>query len=190
MVLYYFNLIFIIMDKVKFLQSIKEALDEAGLSVNDLVEYYNSIKKANPQKLDLEVMYEGMVRSSIILEGKKPLGVVLHNHLVLLHDSPEQMNWLEAMDYCLNIEFDGKPCSAYSIEFWLGMQADELNKLDDTLEKLGGTPLGTKKRWSTSLYSLNTAKVFGRESRDTAFKDDICYKESEQKYFVRPVLPL
>ena len=178
------------MDKVKFLQSIKEALDGAGLSVNDVVEYYNSIKKANPQKLDLEVMYEGMVRSSIILEGKKPLGVVLHNHLVLLHDSPEQMNWLEAMDYCLNIEFDGKPCSAGEIEFWISMQADELNKLDDTLEKLGGTPLGTKKRWSTSLYSLNTAKVFGRESRETAFKDDICYKESEQKYFVRPVLPL
>lgn len=110
------------MEKEKFLQSIKETLEAAGFSVDDLVQYcaekevpaVNAVasdvsvvgasSKENEERFPFEVMYEGMVRSWVPLEGKKPLGVIFENHLITLHDSPREMTWREAVKYCREIK--------------------------------------------------------------------------------------
>ena len=82
-----------------YLRQAKEILEAGGVSVDDFVRYCaeketTSAKKkmvrakVSAQNFAFEVMYEGMVRSWVPLEGKKPLGVIFENHLITLRDSP------------------------------------------------------------------------------------------------------
>ena len=93
-------------------------MEAAGFSVDDLVQFITEKAANSVQKFPFEVMYEGMVRSWVPLEGKKPLGVIFENYLITLKDSPVKLNWDEAHDYCRGVEIEGHTCTAGWIIFW------------------------------------------------------------------------
>lgn len=106
------------MEREKYLKSVKDNLEAAGFSVDDLVQFITEKAANSVQKFPFEVMYEGMVRSWVPLEGKKPLGVIFENYLITLKDSPVKLNWDEAQDYCRGVEIEGHTCTAGWIIFW------------------------------------------------------------------------
>lgn len=63
------------MERGKFLQSVKGKLETAFFSVVDAVNFcHNYESQGQEKKFAFEVMYEGMVRSWVPLEGKQPVG--------------------------------------------------------------------------------------------------------------------
>lgn len=80
------------MEREKYLKSVKDNLEAAGFSVDDLVQFITEKAVNSVQKFHFEVMYEGMVRSWVPLEGKKPLGVIFEDYLITLKDSPVKLN--------------------------------------------------------------------------------------------------
>ncbi len=143
------------MDREKFLQSIKDNLEDAGFSVDDLVQYCVKESLSTGSSLDerrfpFEVMYEGMIRSWVPLEGKKPLGVVFEKHLITLHNSPEAMTWEKAMEYCKEIQIEGCACDAGEIEFWdklVKLSEQQKQAFDELMVRLGGEPIALSKKW-------------------------------------------
>ena len=201
------------MEKEKFLQSIKETLEAAGFSVDDLVQYcaekevpaVNAVasdvsvvgasSKENEERFPFEVMYEGMVRSWVPLEGKEPLGVIFENHLITLHDSSRTMPWRKAMEYCREIKIEGHACSAGKIEFWkkvMNSREEQKKALDNLLISLGGEALVRKWFWSSSEYSSGYAWFFCTDSNYGAKQGGVVYysKDYTVKRVVRPVLDL
>ena len=201
------------MEKEKFLQSIKETLEAAGFSVDDLVQYcaekevpaVNAVasdisvvgvsSKENEERFPFEVMYEGMVRSWVPLEGKKLLGVIFENHLITLHNSPREIPWREAVKYCREIKIEGHACSAGKIEFWkkvMNSREEQKKALDNLLISLGGEALVRKWFWSSSEYSSGYAWIFCTDSNGGARQGGVYYslKVNTNKRVVRPVLDL
>lgn len=50
------------MEREKYLKSVKDNLEAAGFSVDDLVQFITEKAANSVQKFPFEVMYEGMVR--------------------------------------------------------------------------------------------------------------------------------
>lgn len=180
------------MERDKFLQSVRDNLEAAGFSIDDLRQYCIEKKRIkNPaQKFSFEVMYEGMVRSRIPLEGKKPLGVIFENHLITLYDSPNEMDWEEARAYCQSVKITDYSCFAGKIEFWIKLfdgneKADvKVNALDELLVSLGGESLAYCIRWSASECNSDEAWDWG------ASLGDWFPRSKDFRYYVRPVLDL
>lgn len=190
-----------------YLRQAKEILEAGGVSVDDFVRYCaeketTSAKKkmvrakVSAQNFAFEVMYEGMVRSWVPLEGKKPLGVIFENHLITLRDSPRTIPWEKAMEYCRKIKVEGHACSAGKIEFWekvVNLSEEKKKILDDLLISLGGGKIAVqgKWRWSSSEYNVNSARVFctlkGVNWGGVSYVNKYRYNGG---YIVRPVLDL
>ena len=189
------------MEREKFLKSVKDNLEAAGFSVDDLVQFCaeEEAKKKKSEVSDsvqtfpFEVMYEGMVRSWVLLEGKKPLGVIFENHLITLKDSPDELNWHKAKDYCQSINIDGHVCSAGEIEFWervVNSPEEQKEAFDNLLISLGGTVLKGKWRWSSSEYGNYRAWVFCTNFGVSPAGVDWYKKDGNYSNVVRPVLDL
>lgn len=185
------------MDREKFLQNVKDNLEDAGFSVDDLVQYCAEEKKnssagssLDEKKFPFEVMYEGMIRSWVLLKGKKPLGVVFEKHLITLYDSPEAMRWKEAMEYCQKVKIEGCACDAGKIEFWdklVKLSEQRKQAFDELMVRLGGEPVALSKKWfwsSSYCYNGNYYRVVGPVSGNTGGWYYGNY------YDVRPVLAL
>jgi len=179
----------------KVLQQAKELLESANLTVNDLVQYCAEKKMAKKEapvrEFAFEVMYEGLERSWIPLEGKKPLGVIFENHLITLKDSPDEVSWYKAMDYCQSVKIDGHFCSAGSIKFWeklLKTSQEQKEALDNLLISLGGAGLKEEWRWSSSELSSSYAWVFC--TYGGAGWGGVNYRSKGNYGVVRPVLDL
>ena len=175
------------MESEKYLKSVKDNLEAAGFSVDDLVQFITEKAANSVQKFPFEVMYEGMVRSWVPLEGKKPLGVIFENYLITLKDSPVKLNWDEAQDYCRGVEIEGHTCTAGWIIFWKRVgriPEKQRDELDNLLINLGGMALTGNWRWSRSkgngslqngwCYACNVSNTYSWS----------CH------YYVRPVLGL
>ncbi len=175
------------MEIEKVLQQAKELLESANLTVDDLVQY---CEKGFP----FEVMYEGMVRSWVSLEGKKPLGVIFENHLITLKDSPDKVDWYKAKDYCRSVKIDGHACSVGKLRFWkklVNSSWKQKEALDCLLIRLGGTALGVKRRWSSSEYDTYGAWVFCTDTGAGQGGVSFYSKYYDNRNFVvRPVLDL
>ena len=186
------------MEKEKIFQQAKELLDGANLTVTEFVQYCaeKKVKEVvnSAKEFPFEVMYEGLVRSLVPLEGKKPLGVIFENHLITLKSSPEGINWYKAMAYCQSVKIDGHVCSAGSIGFWKKLvKVSQLRKkeLDDLLVSLGGEALYGKLFWSSSEYSSYSAWFFCTYLDASQGGVDWDAKSKDYDYYVvRPVLDL
>ena len=199
------------MEKEKFLQSIKETLEAAGFLVDDLVQYcaekevpaINAVasdvsvvgvsSKENEERFPFEVMYEGMVRSWVPLEGKKPLGVIFENHLITLHDSSRTVPWREVVKYCREIKIEGHACSAGKIGFWKKVMSsceEQKKALDNLLISLGGDTIVVQGKWywSSSEYDGYHAWVFC--TLIGADWGGVDYRNKYGNYVVHPVLDL
>ncbi|MDO5386507.1 MAG: hypothetical protein Q4F75_04470 [Pseudomonadota bacterium] len=159
------------MEKEKIFQQAKELLDGANLTVTEFVQYCTEKKVKevvdSAKEFPFEVMYEGLVRSWVPLEGKKPLGVIFENHLITLKSSPETMNWYNAMKYCQGVEVGGRFCNAGEIGFWkklVNLSEQQKKMLDDLLIYLGGTGLKGKWYWSSSEDDDYYALIFCTDS--------------------------
>lgn len=133
-------------------QCSEEILGTSNLSVNVSAESKKIGKQSQEKALyPFEVMYEGLERSWVSLEDKKPLGVIFENHLVTFRVSPTRMNWHEAMAYCQSIKIGGNACSAGKIKFWEKLVWNEKGELfDDLYKQLSAESLKDKVFWSSS----------------------------------------
>ena len=180
------------MERGKFLQSVKGKLETAFFSVVDVVNFcHNYESQGQEKKFAFEVMYEGMVRSWVPLEGKQPLGVIFKNHLITLHDSSRMMEWEHALGYCQEIKIEGYACSAGKFRFWkklVNLSKRQKRMLDDLLVSLGGDTLAVQGKWywSSSEYDLSSAWIFctgnGRNGVNYSRKSDTVER------YVRPVI--
>ncbi|MDO5386854.1 MAG: hypothetical protein Q4F75_06235, partial [Pseudomonadota bacterium] len=151
--------------------------------------YYHWFRRKNKQ-YDYPVLYsDGTIsKAQCDMIGRKLLGVVFENHLITLKDSPDYVNWHEAMEYCQKIKIFGQSCEAGKIEFWKKYRKHqkELNRL---LKSVGGESLKSYKRyWASSEYSYNFAWYFCTD-RDTYYCG-VDYDYEDDTYTVRPVLDL
>lgn len=153
---------------------------------------YNWLRKRN-RCYQYPVLYSDRTISNAKCErvGRKPLGIVFENHLITLKDSPNGIDWYDAMEYCQKIKIFGQSCEAGEIEFWKKYRWHKQG-LNTQLKSLGGEPFISYGRyWSSSEYSSNLAWTFctdngaGQEGVDWDGKG---YDTSS--YVVRPVLNL
>lgn len=182
------------MERGKFLQSVKGKLETAFFSVVDAVNFcHNYESQGQEKKFAFEVMYEGMVRSWVPLEGKQPLGVIFKNHLITLHDSSRMMEWEHALGYCQEIKIEGYACSAGKFRFWkklVNLSKRQKRMLDDLLVSLGGDTLAVQGKWywSSSEYDGYHAWVFC--TLIGADWGGVDYRNKYGNYVVHPVLDL
>ena len=186
-------------------------MEAAGFLVDDLVQYcaekevpaINAVasdvsvvgvsSKENEERFPFEVMYEGMVRSWVPLEGKKPLGVIFENHLITLHDSSRTVPWREVVKYCREIKIEGHACSAGKIGFWKKVMSsceEQKKALDNLLISLGGDTIVVQGKWywSSSEYDGYHAWVFC--TLIGADWGGVDYRNKYGNYVVHPVLDL
>lgn len=143
-------------------QCSEEILGTSNLSVNVSAESKKTGKQSRKKALyPFEVMYEGLERSWVPLEDKKPLGVIFENHLVTFPVSSVRMDWYNAMIYCQSIKIEGHACSAGKIKFWEKLVWNEKNKLfDDLYKQLSGSSLMDKPFWSSSEVEVSKGLVW------------------------------
>lgn len=121
---------------------------------------YNWLRKRN-RCYQYPVLYSDRTISNAKCErvGRKPLGIVFENHLITLKDSPNSIDWYDAMEYCQKIKIFGQFCEAGEIEFWkkCGQHKEVLNA---QLKSLEGEPLKLDEwYWSSSEYDYDRAWV-------------------------------
>ena len=169
-------------------------METAFFSVVDVVNFcHNYESQGQEKKFAFEVMYEGMVRSWVPLEGKQPLGVIFKNHLITLHDSSRMMEWEHALGYCQEIKIEGYACSAGKFRFWkklVNLSKRQKRMLDDLLVSLGGDTLAVQGKWywSSSEYDGYHAWVFC--TLIGADWGGVDYRNKYGNYVVHPVLDL
>lgn len=121
-------------------------------------------ERKSQQEFPFEVMHDGLVRSWVPLEGKKPLGIIFDDTLIALKDFFvfnstflwDEANWLQDCSYA-RVEIYA--CTAGEISFWkkLICNPQKQKALDDLLVQLGGEPIAGKWYWSTSPYDVDKA---------------------------------
>ena len=189
-----------------YLRQAKEILEAGGVSVDDFVRYCaeketTSAKKkmvrakVSAQNFAFEVMYEGMVRSWVPLEGKQPLGVIFKNHLITLHDSSRMMEWEHALGYCQEIKIEGYACSAGKFRFWkklVNLSKRQKRMLDDLLVSLGGDTLAVQGKWywSSSQHSFKFDDAWLFCTADGANQGGVVCYSKDGGCIARPVLNL
>ena len=159
---------------------------------------YNWLRKRN-RCYQYPVLYSDRTISNAKCEriGRKPLGIIFENHLIALKDSPNSIDWYDAMEYCQKIKIFGQSCEAGEIEFWEKYRWHKQG-LNTQLKSFGGEPLKLNKcsYWSSSEYDRYSAWVFcaatGASRRclgclDWELKN---YTSRNAPYVVRPVLDL
>ena len=184
------------MERGKFLQSDKGKLETEFFSVVDAVNFcHNYESQGQEKKFAFEVMYEGMVRSWVPLEGKKPLGVIFKNHLITLHDSSRMMEWEHALGYCQEIKIEGYACSAGKFRFWkklVNLSKRQKRMLDDLLVSLGGDTLAVQGKWywSSSQHSFKFDDAWLFCTADGANQGGVVCYSKDGGCIARPVLNL
>ena len=133
--------------------------------------------------------------------GRIPLGIIFENHLITLKDSPKDINWYEAMEYCQKIKIFGQSCDAGKWRFWRKYE-EHKKSLNAQLKSLGGEPLKYEEgKWSTSVfywtssvYNDGCSWVFYRGRDDDrysgGFERHLNDGSEHVHHYVRPVLNL
>ena len=118
--------------------------------------------------------------------GRKPLGIIFENHLITLKDSPDHVNWYEAVEYCQKIKIFGQSCEVGTIKFWMKYQTHQ-KELNTLLKSVGGNSLKSHKRyWLSSEFSYSYAWLFCTGSG--ASQGGVYYGSNDSSRVVRPVL--
>lgn len=156
------------MEKERIMQIVKNLLVANGFSTDDFVKYFAKENKtagtASQHEFPFEVVYDGLVRSWVPLEGKIPLGVIIDKTIIALKDFhvfSHLLTWDEARifqraSYARVDVYEG---TAGNIRFWKKLigNPQKQKALDDLLVQLGGEPIAGKWYWSETEYDVDKA---------------------------------